>query len=476
MLGGRSMLDGGLLYVDFIDVKPPLLYLVVGIGGKVFGESALSLRLFDLLWQSATLYLLIRLLQRNMANTVWTWCTTLLYALLYTSLGHEMTFQAESFFALPLLGALHAMDKPPSWKRNALIGLLAGIAFLLKYTLAIVAPAAILYFLLRGEGWKQTLASTAQMAIASVVFIAAIMWPMLADPRFIPALSDVFAYLKVYSSYQSHSLWAMADGLKTTAKMLGDNISLLVCITAAFGLILSPHRLVYASAFVGLLLFFTVLLEGKYFPYHFARLLIPLSIISGAGIATSLPRLRMLLRESPWLNRTTLGLVMATAFLFSPLPRVAKISLQAINELFSGSSLDERIASNSAMGERYRDDVVLGQYLIQHVAPTNHVMSINALGSPMLALIPTKHMGPFMDSHLYFGVGSRDKWKELAFGQLKRADWVIVNTKDVVASVNLHTYTSAQSLRMNKSMSSYVSENFVVADSIGSSLVYTRKK
>lgn len=476
IISGRSMLDGGLLYVDVIDVKPPLLYLIVGIVSKVFGGSAISLRLFDLVWQSATLYLLIRLLQKNMASPLWTWCTALLYALLYTSLGHETTIQAETFFALPLLGVLNAVDKPPSWTRNALIGLLAGAVFLLKYTLGIVAPAAIVYFLLRGEGWKQTVTSAAQMALASFVIIGVIVWPMLADPRFIPALSDMFSYLRVYSPYQSHGLWIVADGLKTTAGMFGDNLSLMVCIAAAFGLISSSHRLVYASAFVGLLLFFTVLLEGKYFPYHFARLLIPLSIISGAGTATFLPRLRTLLRESRWLNRATIGLAMATALLFSPLPRVANIAVNAVKDLFSSDPLEARFASNPTLGDRYRDNVILGQYLTEHIQPADHVMSMSALGSPMLSTIPTKHVGPFMDSHLYFGVGSRDKWKELAFDQLRRADWVVVDTKDVAAAVTMHEYTSLQSLQSNKPMSNYVNENFVVTDSIGRYLVYTRKK
>ena len=62
--GGMALLEGGTLYVDFIDVKPPLVYMLYAIPAAVAGASEIGIRVFDLIWQSGALAMLLLALRR----------------------------------------------------------------------------------------------------------------------------------------------------------------------------------------------------------------------------------------------------------------------------------------------------------------------------------------------------------------------------------------------------------------------------
>lgn len=49
LLGARTLLDGGVLYVDFVDNKPPLVYVVYAAAQTIFGEGLMSVRLMGAL-------------------------------------------------------------------------------------------------------------------------------------------------------------------------------------------------------------------------------------------------------------------------------------------------------------------------------------------------------------------------------------------------------------------------------------------
>jgi len=51
---GRSILNGGLPYVDAIDIKPPLTYLAFTAGGLFGGVSLLPMHLLAVPWLVAT--------------------------------------------------------------------------------------------------------------------------------------------------------------------------------------------------------------------------------------------------------------------------------------------------------------------------------------------------------------------------------------------------------------------------------------
>jgi 4-amino-4-deoxy-L-arabinose transferase-like glycosyltransferase len=78
--GGLSVLNGGLIYVDFIDVKPPLIYYISAVAIKLFGTNEASLRIAEYLWQSATIAVLVHVVYKRTANKAAALMSSILYA------------------------------------------------------------------------------------------------------------------------------------------------------------------------------------------------------------------------------------------------------------------------------------------------------------------------------------------------------------------------------------------------------------
>ena len=48
-LGARTILDGGQLYKDFWEIKPPLIFLIYALPSAIAGEHMEAIRVLDLL-------------------------------------------------------------------------------------------------------------------------------------------------------------------------------------------------------------------------------------------------------------------------------------------------------------------------------------------------------------------------------------------------------------------------------------------
>jgi hypothetical protein len=472
--GGRTMLEGGLLYADFIDVKPPLLYLLVGAGGMLFGSTEVGIRLFDLLWQSATLGLLLLLLRSRGATNAWLWWSAVIYATLYTTLGHAPTLQSETLFALPLTGTLLLVDRRSSWSRDLTLGLLCGVAFLLKYPLAIIGPACVLLFALRGDGIGSALVSMLRIGLGAALFIAAIVWPLAADPRFAPALGDVLNYLKVYASSVGWGMDAVVFGLKKTATFFGDNISILVCTAAILGLLASSRSLIQHAALLALFLGATIVLEGKFSPYHFSRLYLPLSIMAGMGMAAVVPHVSQLWSAGNALTRTTLAGAALILLLLSPLPRWGNLATLAVRRISNPAAFDGYLSRPEIPDLKYHDIRELREYLAGSLAPSDNVMLVSMAATPLLPFLPTRNVGPFADAHFMHGANIPNTWKQRALRQMEMANVVVVDTTDVCPLITMHPYTSWQAVQRDVSMMAVLDNMFERTDTVATFYIFRR--
>ncbi|MBI3258400.1 MAG: glycosyltransferase family 39 protein, partial [Ignavibacteriae bacterium] len=84
--GGEVLFGKGKLYIDYLEIKPPLLFLFYGIGGTLFGNSDISYRFFDFLWQLLTIYSLLYCVQRLTQRKVTGIISAAVYAVLYSSM------------------------------------------------------------------------------------------------------------------------------------------------------------------------------------------------------------------------------------------------------------------------------------------------------------------------------------------------------------------------------------------------------
>lgn len=152
----RVML-GQRLYIDVWDQNTPGIIGIHWLATVLVGRSPIALRLFDAIWQCATIAALVALTVRDGRRWQAGWLAAILYVLAYYGLGYVHTAQREGFAVLPLLLAVHALapatryDRAPRVLalRHALAGALCFCAFAIKPPLGLCFGALWLMILVR---------------------------------------------------------------------------------------------------------------------------------------------------------------------------------------------------------------------------------------------------------------------------------------------------------------------------------------
>ncbi|MDP4221526.1 MAG: glycosyltransferase family 39 protein [Bacteroidota bacterium] len=297
MVGGEMTLKHGAIpYRDFIDTKPPIIFLIYGISSLIFGHQEWSIRAFDILFQIGSLCYFYKLLKRTTGDEKLALGSAFLYVLFYVTSGYWMTAQAETFALLPSLLVFDLTDRVTNrtalHKTSDIVpGIYAGLAytflFLLKFTLLTIPLGVFIYLLLSSkEGrkfpWKYVggtilgfLAATGAYLLyligtdALPRFLESLAWlkqygdvdPLFSMNTIIERYFKLFPMLAIYPYGLSGILlaaigilWYFKDRLRPVAEEEGNKDTALV------------HLFIQLS--LGLL---AVLYERKFFPYHFAR-------------------------------------------------------------------------------------------------------------------------------------------------------------------------------------------------------------
>lgn len=134
----RVML-GQRLYTDVWDQNAPGIIGIHWLSTLLIGREPIALRLFDAVWQCATLAALIALPVRDGRRWQVGWLAGILYLFAYYGLGYVHTAQREGFAVLPLLLAVHALASPgqtaPRTRTVAPRHMLAGVLFFIVFAI-----------------------------------------------------------------------------------------------------------------------------------------------------------------------------------------------------------------------------------------------------------------------------------------------------------------------------------------------------
>ncbi|HEX9575106.1 MAG TPA: glycosyltransferase family 39 protein [Myxococcales bacterium] len=148
---GRSILDGGLPYVDAIDIKPPLTYLAFTAGGLFGGVSLLPVHLLGVPWLVATCLVLREAARRWTGSEDAGWGAA--WIALLANLCEVPSVSAELLMNLPvalaLLCAVRAEEERPRF--DLLCGLCIGVASLFKHQAAMLGVGLGIALLWRGR-------------------------------------------------------------------------------------------------------------------------------------------------------------------------------------------------------------------------------------------------------------------------------------------------------------------------------------
>jgi len=160
---------GSVPYRDIFDINLPGTYLFYFLIGKISGYTDLGVRLVDIVLLAAILFMSFQWMKKFGWKIAL--CGSVLWGLTYLSLGPSSSLQREYLILLAVLGSILIADSERQ-KRTLLksfaIGLLFGIAFLLKPP-AILAFPFVVFFQFRNAGKMRFLRHAIMPAIVGFV-------------------------------------------------------------------------------------------------------------------------------------------------------------------------------------------------------------------------------------------------------------------------------------------------------------------
>lgn len=301
---GRKLLDGAILYRDAVDIKPPLIYYLYSLTSVLFGGGSLSIRIFDVVMQGAACVLMITLIRRARGGDLMAALAPVCYLFLYFAQGYQYTAQSEGFASLFSILLLSLLLFRRSRAGFFIAGIVCGALFLLKFTFGVILAAAIVGEILL---YRSSLGSFARHALLLVSGFAAVLLLFALYLAVGHALHDFALVSSFTSEYAKIELRSPMQWFKNLISLpafhFADNYSIILMLATVAGVArallrsgasaedergIDLTRLLRFAVIAFVLLFLTIVIEGKYPPYHYMRLYPFGAILAAAGIVGAL--------------------------------------------------------------------------------------------------------------------------------------------------------------------------------------------
>lgn len=339
-LVAREMLHGGMPYKDAFDFKPPGIFLVYAFSRAIFGADQSAIRILEAISLCGTAWLLVVLSKRHFRTSTAGWIAAAIASQLHAQLDFWHTAQPETFGATLTLAALFIAPigsfEPGGSKRRLVlrwvaVGALFGVAGLMKPPLAGAAAAvaltksAQLFHAARARGdVTASLGSIFTPILAGAVggVLPIVLTGVWFDAT--GAMPDLKEVLFVFTPYYTKLSW---EGVSTTGMIY---FGLTEWLTGYSGLLLAglvclaiakpPARersFVYCVLGCIAIHIAGIVMQGKFFPYHWAATFPLTALLAGRGIHLCFDKLR----NVGWMGYAPLAAALAAAWLLrSPVP------------------------------------------------------------------------------------------------------------------------------------------------------------
>lgn len=358
---GWVMLEGGTLYRDVFVFKPPMTAIVHGLAMGLFGVNTWAIRVLDLGWTAAT-----SLVVAAIALELWNrrdaaLAAGLLGPVLYYQIDYWMIAQTDGWMALPCAAAMWAVlrggralgqdtRRATVWWVAA--GVLAGVALLFKYTaVTITIPMlAALGWVSASRGRRAWLGVPAMMLGGALALSACAFWLVCAGAWD----SFVDSQLNLLPSYVGRRNDGNAAAqalvrLMTLERTKADIIPLFWAAPVTLVPALFYARGRGRSGWLGLGVVViwwlaavtNVVVQGKFFDYHYLPMLPPTALIAGLGLAL------LIRRPMNWTRRRdvkALGVAALLTLLIAVTPLGGR-ALDVARVAFGGQTIEEYIGS-----------------------------------------------------------------------------------------------------------------------------------
>ncbi|HET9135512.1 MAG TPA: glycosyltransferase family 39 protein [Candidatus Kapabacteria bacterium] len=279
-LGGELIRHGSVQWRDFMDTKPPLIFYIYALGGVLFGHHEWSVRLLDILFHIGSLAYLYVVFRRTLKSEVIAFSSVILYGALYALNNLTTLAQTESFALLPVIVLYDMTERSATNDHPARNGFIAGVAttmlLVMKLTLAAAPIASGIYLMLFAPAAsKKTVLRFAASAINGIIVSLAIIGGYFYAVGATERIGQWLTWVREYSKISDQTVQEGLYRIFPMGIVVAFGFSTLV-IGSIGGYVLSKWR-ERPTTYTHLILQFaigciTVLIERKFFPYHYLRL------------------------------------------------------------------------------------------------------------------------------------------------------------------------------------------------------------
>lgn len=487
LMGGKTIAEGGKLYIDFIDLKPPLIYLLMAPVKLIFGFNEFAPRIFDFLWQLITILSFYFVVINRTDNKKLAFISIIVYSLLYSTLNFSQTVQCEGFLALPLVWLIYLQTKIDKSKIHyILIGITLAFIIALKYTFAIVLIALIIDFLLFKNLYKKKNLTNFLFSFLSFIFAFSIFSIVLFDPEIWKAYLDVLSYLSSYASYQHLNLALIKNSLVSIGNYFGDNYSLTFIGLSVLGLfyyIMQVDRFIslkeelhfrYFNINLIIMLFISIIIERKFIPYHFSRMFIPLSLIAGVGFIFIYEQLKMNWGIFKKYQKYLIIFIIFISIPFTPLPRWLGL-LPGTYYFVTNREKYNNFYTKDGNNDLLRNQLVeVGNYIKDNSKTSDKLTVISVGTSAINYFSGLNNISKFGQSQFYFGKDVPVKWTSYFIQEIKRSNWLVIQNNDIHPLITGNSYSSYEAIKKNIKFYELIKKNFNLAYSTKDFLIYRK--
>jgi hypothetical protein len=301
------LLDGGMPYLDVYAYKPPMNILLHALAMGVFGVNTWAIRAMDIAWTAAT-----GLVVASVALELWKRRDAALGAGLavpffYYQIDYWTTAQTDGWMTLPCAAAVwamlrggrtldHGQRRAIAWWIGA--GALAGVAVLFKYTAGLIGlPMLIALAWARVTYRNRVWLGIPAMLFGGLLTLGAC-WAWLATGGAWDAFIETQLGLASYIGTRA-DLSDISQTLKWLFTLTRTKTDLVPLVWAPFVALvpaLIAMRPKSRADWIGwalvvtwwLVAFGNVLVQGKFYDYHYLPLLAPSALVTGLGLSALL--------------------------------------------------------------------------------------------------------------------------------------------------------------------------------------------
>jgi len=356
------LLDGGMPYLDVYAYKPPMNILLHALAMGLFGVNTWAIRAIDIAWTAAT-----GLVVASVALELWkrrdaALAAGLMVPFFYYQIDYWTTAQTDGWMTLPCAAAVWAVlrggrafeynkRRATAWWIGA--GALAGMAVLFKYTAGLIGlPMLVALAWVRATYLRRVWLGIPAMLLGGLLVLGAC-WAWLASGGAWDAFIETQLGLASYIGHRA-DLSDVLQTLKWLFTLERTKTDLVPLVWAPFVALvpaLIAMRPKSRADWIGwglvvswwLIAFGNVLVQGKFYDYHYLPLLAPSALVAGLGFS-ALVRLPLSRIRRRSLHAVILTGLIALAIAATPLGGRAR---ELARVTIGGQTMDEYIASRS---------------------------------------------------------------------------------------------------------------------------------